>query len=105
MRVAYYSPLPPESSGIADYSALLLPALRERLDVETVKRGRTKPSRGSDSSWWNHSRMEFVTPCESTMVEPGLAFAAMTAERREEQWGPPIISVQLFTESFVPVTM
>ena len=30
MRVAYYSPLPPERSGIADYSALLLPAL-ERL--------------------------------------------------------------------------
>ena len=27
MRVAYYSPLPPQRSGIADYSALLLPAL------------------------------------------------------------------------------
>ncbi len=27
MRVAYYSPLPPSRSGIADYSALLLPAL------------------------------------------------------------------------------
>jgi glycosyltransferase involved in cell wall biosynthesis len=33
MRVAYYSPLPPSRSGIADYSALLLPALRERIDV------------------------------------------------------------------------
>ena len=30
MKVAYHSPLPPETSGIADYSALLLPAL-ERL--------------------------------------------------------------------------
>ena len=28
MKVAYYSPLPPERSGIADYSALLLPALQ-----------------------------------------------------------------------------
>ena len=28
MKVAYYSPLPPARSGIADYSALLLPALR-----------------------------------------------------------------------------
>ena len=33
MRVAYYSPLPPSRSGIADYSALLLPALEERMDV------------------------------------------------------------------------
>jgi glycosyltransferase involved in cell wall biosynthesis len=47
MRVAYASPFPPETSGIADYSALLLPALRERLDVETVRRGRRLP-RGAD---------------------------------------------------------
>jgi glycosyltransferase involved in cell wall biosynthesis len=37
MRVAYYSPLPPSRSGIADYSALLLPALSERLDVVVVR--------------------------------------------------------------------
>jgi glycosyltransferase involved in cell wall biosynthesis len=36
MKVAYYSPLPPSRSGIADYSALLLPALRERVDVEEL---------------------------------------------------------------------
>jgi len=40
MRVAYYSPLPPETSGIADYSALLLPALQQRVEVETARRGR-----------------------------------------------------------------
>ena len=40
MRVAYYSPLPPERSGIADYSALLLPALRRRFDVEVARRRR-----------------------------------------------------------------
>ncbi len=39
MKVAYYSPLPPERSGIADYSALLLPALRERIEVVVPKRG------------------------------------------------------------------
>ncbi|OLE01725.1 MAG: hypothetical protein AUG91_00495 [Actinobacteria bacterium 13_1_20CM_4_69_9] len=43
MRVAYYSPLPPERSGIADYSALLLPALERVLDVDVVRRGRTRP--------------------------------------------------------------
>ncbi len=40
MKVAYYSPFPPARSGIADYSALLLPALRKRLDVEVARPGR-----------------------------------------------------------------
>jgi glycosyltransferase involved in cell wall biosynthesis len=40
VRVAYYSPLPPSRSGIADYSALLLPALAERVDVVVARRGR-----------------------------------------------------------------
>ncbi|MDQ2984970.1 MAG: hypothetical protein M3R70_13770, partial [Actinomycetota bacterium] len=40
MKVAYHSPLPPERSGVAGYSALLLPALRERVEVEVVQRGR-----------------------------------------------------------------
>jgi glycosyltransferase involved in cell wall biosynthesis len=44
VKVAYYSPLPPERSGIADYSALLLPALARLVDVEVVRRGRTRPA-------------------------------------------------------------
>jgi glycosyltransferase involved in cell wall biosynthesis len=48
MKVAYYSPLPPETSGVADYSALLLPALRRHVDVVLPKRGATKPVRGAD---------------------------------------------------------
>lgn len=40
MKVAYYSPLPPSRSGIADYSALLLPALRRRIEVVTAQPGR-----------------------------------------------------------------
>ena len=43
MRVAYYSPLPPERSGIADYSALLLPALGDLVEITIVRRGRTRP--------------------------------------------------------------
>jgi glycosyltransferase involved in cell wall biosynthesis len=34
MRLAYFSPLPPQRSGIADYSAELLPALARHLEVE-----------------------------------------------------------------------
>jgi glycosyltransferase involved in cell wall biosynthesis len=45
MKVAYVSPLPPERSGIADYSALLLPALTNELDVDIVRRGRHLPRR------------------------------------------------------------
>jgi glycosyltransferase involved in cell wall biosynthesis len=48
MRLAYFSPMPPEQSGIADYSALLLPALRERIDVAVVRRGRKSAPRGTD---------------------------------------------------------
>ena len=48
MKVAYFSPMPPEPSGIADYSALLLPALQEHVDVEVVKRGAKRPPRGAD---------------------------------------------------------
>ncbi len=45
MRVAYYSPLPPSQSGIADYSTLLLPALRERVQEVVVARPGKRPPR------------------------------------------------------------
>jgi glycosyltransferase involved in cell wall biosynthesis len=44
VKVAYYSPLPPSRSGIADYSALLLPALRERVDVVVAEQGKRAPA-------------------------------------------------------------
>src|SRR3954468_12106211 len=44
MRVAYSSPLPPSRSGIADYSTLLLPALRERVDVVLARPGKRAPA-------------------------------------------------------------
>jgi glycosyltransferase involved in cell wall biosynthesis len=43
VRVSYYSPLPPERSGIADYSALLLPTLERLVEIAVVRRGRTRP--------------------------------------------------------------
>lgn len=35
-RLAFLSPLPPEESGISDYSAILLPHLAARYDIEVV---------------------------------------------------------------------
>jgi glycosyltransferase involved in cell wall biosynthesis len=48
VRVAYFSPLPPSTSGIADYSALLLPALEQLVEVEVVRPGRTRPVGDAD---------------------------------------------------------
>jgi glycosyltransferase involved in cell wall biosynthesis len=48
VKVAYYSPLPPETSGVADYSALLLPELGRHVEVVLPKRGRAKPLKGTD---------------------------------------------------------
>jgi glycosyltransferase involved in cell wall biosynthesis len=48
MKVAYYSPLPPSRSGVADYSALLLPALERRLAVEVARPGRFRRSPRAD---------------------------------------------------------
>jgi len=36
MKVAHFSPMPPSRSGIADYSALLVPALRDRVEELVV---------------------------------------------------------------------
>jgi glycosyltransferase involved in cell wall biosynthesis len=47
VRVGFFSPMPPERSGIADYSALLLPALRRHVDVDVVRRGK-RSVRGVD---------------------------------------------------------
>jgi glycosyltransferase involved in cell wall biosynthesis len=48
LKVAYFSPLPPERSGIADYSALLIPALKKRIDVSVARRGAKRSPRGTD---------------------------------------------------------
>ncbi|MGI9659601.1 MAG: glycosyltransferase family 4 protein, partial [Gaiellaceae bacterium] len=48
MRIGYFSPMPPERTGIADYTALLLPHLRERIDVAVQKRGRRRTRRDVD---------------------------------------------------------
>src|SRR6266496_607351 len=34
MKIAFHSPLPPAPTGVADYSAALLPALRKLAEVE-----------------------------------------------------------------------
>ncbi len=47
MKVTIFSPMPPERSGIADYTELLLPALRARCEVAVARRGARRPPRGT----------------------------------------------------------
>ena len=53
MKVAYFSPLRPSRSGIADYSTLVLPALQERIDVEIARPGRFRRAPTADVSLYH----------------------------------------------------
>ena len=53
MKLAYFSPMPPEKTGVADYGALLLPALSERLDVTVVRKGSKRAPRGTDAALYH----------------------------------------------------
>ncbi len=44
MRIAYLSPLPPQRSGIADYSTELLPELARHVEIELVTPGGARPA-------------------------------------------------------------
>jgi glycosyltransferase involved in cell wall biosynthesis len=46
MRIAYFSPLPPQRSGIADYSAELLPHLAEHCEIELIVEEGVRPEGG-----------------------------------------------------------
>jgi glycosyltransferase involved in cell wall biosynthesis len=53
MKVAYFTPLQPSRSGIADYSALVLPALQERVEVEVARHGRFRRAPTADVSLYH----------------------------------------------------
>jgi glycosyltransferase involved in cell wall biosynthesis len=48
VKVAYFSPMPPERTGVADYSALLVPELAKKVELTVVRRGRKRAPRGTD---------------------------------------------------------
>jgi glycosyltransferase involved in cell wall biosynthesis len=53
LKVAYYSPMPPSRSGVADYSALLLPELRKHVEVTVVRSGRFRLMPKADVSLYH----------------------------------------------------
>ncbi len=48
MRVAYFSPMPPNPSGIADYSALLVPELGRFVELEVISEPKRRMGKGCD---------------------------------------------------------
>jgi glycosyltransferase involved in cell wall biosynthesis len=55
-RLAYVSPLPPDRSGIADYSAELLPALSKHYDIDLVS---LVPTTNDE---WLHANLRIISP-------------------------------------------
>jgi hypothetical protein len=47
MRIAFFSPMPPSRSGIADYSAALVPPLKEFAEVEVFSSAHSRLDRSS----------------------------------------------------------
>jgi glycosyltransferase involved in cell wall biosynthesis len=88
-RLAYVSPLPPQRSGIADYSALLAPALARYYDVELVL---AQP----DAPWEAQAEPQVKTRAEKRADtrsdvrpsrEPGTRAAGLAAlPRRSVDW-------------------
>lgn len=59
MNLAYISPFPPTPSGVADYSAVLLPYLRPHFaHLVVVADGvESQGDAGADVAWWNQGRI------------------------------------------------
>jgi glycosyltransferase involved in cell wall biosynthesis len=53
VRVAYFSPMPPERTGVADYSALLVPELEAKVPLTVMRRGSKRAPRGTDVCFYH----------------------------------------------------
>lgn len=69
MKIAFYSPMPPSKTGVAHYSAMLVPALRERMEVE-VNPATRPPGHTAIYQLGNNPQHEFVY--REAMKNPGV---------------------------------
>ncbi|MFN7936187.1 MAG: glycosyltransferase [Bryobacteraceae bacterium] len=73
MRLAFFSPMPPAKSGIADYSAALVSELRHRVELDVFERGACDPS-GFDLALYQIGNNEYhVHAYEIALRHPGVA--------------------------------
>jgi len=66
-RIAHWSPLPPQRSGIADYCAELLPQLAEHFDIELITEG-GQPAAGALAGFRAHPPDQLPS-----LLAPGVA--------------------------------
>ena len=73
MKLAYFSPLPPARSGIADYSAMLLEELRGLADIETFA-GEGKPFTGTPALalYQLGNNADHIEAYETALQHPGV---------------------------------
>lgn len=72
MRVAFFSPMPPAKSGIADYSAALVSELRHRVELDVFERGAYDPS-GFDLALYQIGNNEYhLHAYETALRHPGV---------------------------------
>lgn len=86
MRIALYSPLPPAASGIADYTATLLPAMRAHATVEMA-------GSGDIALYQIGNNPDHIEAYETALTEPGIVvlheanlhhlIAALTIKRND----------------------
>jgi len=70
MKVAFYSPMPPSKTGVAHYSAMLVPALQRKVELE-VNPGNRQPATGNSIyQLGNNPQHEFVY--REAMKNPGV---------------------------------
>jgi glycosyltransferase involved in cell wall biosynthesis len=73
MKLAYFSPLPPARSGIADYSAMLLEELRGLLDIETFAGdGRPFAAGGGLALYQLGNNADHIEAYETAIRHPGV---------------------------------
>ncbi len=73
MRIAYWSPLPPQESGIADYSAELIPALARHAEIDLIVGPGWRPSPAMVAGWAGWAGLA---------THPESAFAGLAAAGR-----------------------
>jgi glycosyltransferase involved in cell wall biosynthesis len=72
MRVALFSPLPPTRTGVAHYTSMLLPALREKIDVEVFESADPRPPTPDTRIYFLGNNPHHAWIYEEAMRVPGV---------------------------------
>ena len=72
MKVAMYTPMPPARTGVAHYASMLVPKLREHLELEVIEDGTRHAAPGTISIYQlgNNPHHEFAY--RAAMANPGV---------------------------------